>query len=298
MRSELLGRYVMTHKDGSVRIDLKGEHTVLYTYPGKGEYRGITSIGFGDCGCDLTLSDNRRGLVCGYSELSFGRTGGAAVAIADMTSGICRAGSESGPGGGEVSLILILGPSFSISSMARAGITAVEAITAAVQDLGLRDPCGRPGSGIGNLRMAVVSDTGSEIRLRGTGKHSKMGEIIGRTVHDAVMGSAMNNGVPSPDRDIIFERLALKGYSEETIAERFPSAKGRLQAIRDRAAADEQLRAGFSSLMLLDDEISWGLVPAKEGREVGCGIISAMLGDCIDEGGDLMDVFASTLFGR
>ncbi len=297
MRTPLMGKYEMTQKDGSVRIDLKHGHTVLYTYPGKGEYRDISSIGFGDCGCDLCISENRNGLVCGYSELSFGRTSGAAIALADMGSGVCRAGSESGPSGGEVSVIVLLGPSFSVSSMARAGITAAEAITAAVQDLGLRDPSDRPGSGTSNLRMAVVSDTGSDIRLRGTGKHSKMGEIIGRTVHDSVMGSAMNNGIALPDPDAIVRRLAGRGYTDEGILERFSSASGALDSVKERLRTDELLKAGFSSLSLLNDEISWGLIPEKEGREVGCRMVESLLGRCCDNGGDLLDVFASSLFG-
>ncbi len=296
MRTDLLGRYTLVQEGGSVRIDLKRGHRVLSTCPDGGEYDGITSIGFGDCGCDLVVSENRKGLVCGYSELSFGRTDGAAVAIADMGSGVCRAGQGCPSEGGEVSLILLLGPSFSVSSMARAGVTSAEAITAAIQDLGLRDSVGRPGSGVRDLRMAIVSDTSSEIRLHGTGKHSKMGEIIGRTVREAVMGSAVANGVPSPDRDIIFTRLALSGYTDERIAREFPAVSGRIREIRDGLRGDERMRAGFSSLMHLCDEIGWGLIPEKAGREVGCGIVRTLFGRCSDRGGDLIDVFAATLF--
>jgi len=284
METKILGKYPLIQNDKGVKIELGGNHTVLFTDPGNGEYKGVSSIGFGDCGCEVKISDNPRNLKVSYSEMSFGVTSGAAVAIADMNAGIRRAGCESDGKGGEVSLILLLGPDFSVSSMARAGITAIEAITAAVQDLGLRDSSGRCGSGIDDLRMAVVSDNGSELHLRGTGKHSKMGEIIGKTVYNAVIESARKNGTDYPADDLIVYTLKAKGYSKES--ERIDS----MDIVHDR-----KVIAAFSSLTLLDDEIRWGLIPQKEGIAVGRKIIRSMLGRCSDKDADLMGLFVSTL---
>ena len=277
----IMGKYRITQNGSSVRIELGGNHTVLFTEPGKGEYNDVSSIGFGDCRCDVIVSDNAKDLKYHCSEMSFGVTSGAAVAIADMGSGVRRAGCKSEGRGGEVSLILLLGPDFSVSSMARAGITAVEAITAAIQDLGLRDSSGRCGSGIDNLRMAVVSDNGSELHLRGTGKHSKMGEIIGKTVYDAVINSARKNGTDYSAENLIEYTLKAKGYSGELGSIRIPK--------------DRKIIEAFSALDLLDDEIRWGLIPEKEGKTVGRRIIRSMLGHCSEEDSDLMGVFVSTL---
>ena len=286
MQDMIMGKYKITQKENSVMIELGGNHTVLFTNPGNGEYNDVSSIGFGDCGCEVKVSDNPKNLKFGYSEMSFGMTSGAAIAIADLGTGIRRAGCESEGKGGEVSLILLLGPDFSVSSMARAGITAVEAITAAIQDLGLRDSSGRCGSGIDNLRMAVVSDNGSELHLRGTGKHSKMGEIIGKTVYNAVMDSAKKNGTDYVTDDLIIYTLKAKGYAKE--AETIGSME---------IAHDRKIIAAFSSLTLLDDEIGWGLIPEKEGISVGRRIIRSMVGKCSDKGADLMGIFVSTLLG-
>ena len=292
----IMDKYELVQDERGVRIDLKGEHSVLFTSPGKGEYKGVRSIGFGDCGCDLVVSENSERLKVGVSEMRFGRTAGAAVAIADLGSGICRAGYDECEGQGEVSLILLLGPSFSISSMARAGITSAEAITAAIQDLGLRNAAGRCGSGARNLRMAVVSDSSSDLHLRGTGKHSKMGEIIGRTVYQAVFDSATENGVAFPEPRRVSETLRSKGFTEEYVRSRYPSSSGKYDEILERLDSDECIAIPFSSLTLLDDEVGWGLVPEKEGAAAGRAIVRSMLGRCSEKEGSPMETFVATLF--
>ncbi len=269
-----LGGYRLVEDSSSLRIELGNGHKVLFTYPGDGEYDDVDSIGFGDCGCDLTVSENKNGLRYSVAEMSFGKTWGAAVAIADLSSGICRAGFEGCEGDGEVSLILLLGPDFSISSMARAGITSVEAITAVIQDLKLRDGQGRCGSGTKNLRMAIVSDKGSEIHLRGTGKHSKMGEIIGKTVYDAVLNSSIKNGVQRPGP--VMAGLFSRGFDEERIISMLGMTAEELEALV-RKMDDDNVKACFSSISHLEDEISWGLIPESAGNEIGRKAIASVL---------------------
>ena len=287
-----LGRYQIVGDGSSLRIDLGNEHKVLLTYPGAGEYDDVKSIGFGDCGCDLVVSENTNALSCSVSEMSFGGTWGAAVAIADLRSGICRAGAEGCEGEGEVSLILLLGPDFSISSMARAGITSVEAITAVIQDLKLRDGEGRCGSGTKNLRMAIVSDKGSEIHLRGTGKHSKMGEIIGRTVYDAVLDSAIKNGVQHPGP--VMAGLISRGFDEERIRSMLGMTMEDLETFV-RKMDDDNVKACFSSISHLEDEISWGLIPESAGNEIGRKAIASVLGVQTYEGKSLLESFLFAL---
>lgn len=293
----IMDKYELVQDGNGVRIDLKGRHSVLLTGPGKGEYEDVRSIGFGDCGCDVVVSENAEKLKAGISEMRFGRTAGAAVAIADLKSGICRAGYDECEGQGEISLILLLGPRFSISSMARAGITSAEAITAAIQDLGLRDAAGRCGSGARNLKMAVVSNIESDLHLRGTGKHSKMGEIIGRTVYQAVFDSAVENGAAFPEPRYVSKTLQSKGFTEEYVKSRYPSSSGRYGEILDRLDSDECVRIPFSSLTLLDDEVAWGLIPRREGTAAGRGIVRSMLGRCSEEEGTPMEILVATLFG-
>jgi len=291
----ILGRYELTLENGSVRIDLGKGHKVLCTYPGDGEYNNVRSIGIGTVGCDVDLPLSDHNLQCYWAEMSFGKTCGAAVAIADLRGGIGRAGSEGTGGKGEISLILILTPDFSISSMARGGITAVEAISATIQDLRLRDALGNAGSGSINLSMAVVSDPESELRLRGTGKHSKMGEIIGKTVYDAVRGSAEKNGIRINDSPISF--LNSIGYTKERITKELGISEKRYSDIAERIEKDARLKAGFSALILLNDEIEWGLIPTEAGEKAGLRIIDTLCGSHADCGKRLMDSFVKTVFG-
>ncbi|MBO4763088.1 MAG: adenosylcobinamide amidohydrolase [Candidatus Methanomethylophilaceae archaeon] len=294
--TSIMDGYELTQNGKEVRIDLKRGHKVLFTSPGRGEYENVRSIGFGDCGCDVVVSKNTGNLRIGISEMRFGRTAGAAIAMADLGSGICRAGYDECEGQGEISLILLLGPSFSISSMARAGITSAEAITAAVQDLGLRNVAGRCGSGVKNLRMAIVSDSSSDLHLRGTGKHSKMGEIIGRTVYQAVLDSAVKNGIAFPEPRYVSKTLQSKGFTEDYVKSKYPSTSGRYRETLKRLDSDECVRIPFSSLTLLDDEVAWGLIPRKEGTAAGRGIVRSMLGKCSEKGGMPMEFLVATLF--
>jgi|GEM_PF-1213693 len=287
-----LGRYKLVENGSSLRIELGNEHKALLTSPGAGEYDNVKSIGFGDCGCDLVVSENTGALSYSVSELSFGITWGAAVAIADLRSGICRAGTEECEGDGEVSLILLLGPDFSISSMARAGITSMEAITAVIQDLKLRDVQGRCGSGTNNLRVAVVSDKGSDLHLRGTGKHSKMGEIIGRTVYDAVLESAIKNGVQRPGK--VIAELRFRGYDEEKIRSMLGTTVDEFETIA-RKMEDENVRACFSSISHLQDEISWGLIPESAGNDIGRKAIESVLDVSPSKGENLLESFLFAL---
>ena len=129
----------------------------------------------------------------------------------------------------------------------------------------------------------MVSDNNSELHLRGTGKHSKMGEIIGKTVYDTVINSARANGTDYDPDDFIISTLRAKGYLD-------PSAEMDCQLIRDR-----KVITAFSSLNLLDDEIGWGLIPKAEGINVGRKIIRSALGRCSDEGNEIMRIFVSTV---
>jgi len=292
MSTAELGRYKLVENGSSLRIELGNGHRVLFTYPGAGEYDDVKSIGFGDCGCDLTVSENGKGLRYSVSKLSFGNTWGAAVAIADLSSGICRAGYEGCKGNGEVSLILLLGPEFSISSMARAGITSVEAITAVIQDLKLRDGQGRCGSGTGNLRMAIVSDKESELHLRGTGKHSKMGEIIGRTVYDAVLNSAIKNDVQRPFP--VMAELHSRGYDEERIRSMLEMTVDEFEKVAHKMD-DENVRACFSSISHLEDEIEWGLIPESTGNDIGRKMMESVLEVQTSKGENLLESFLFSL---
>ena len=89
---------------------------------------------------------------------------------------------------GTINIIILTNVTFSDGAMARAIITATEAKTAALQDMDARSSISpeNQATGTGTDNMIVVSGTDPEKKIRHTGGHTKMGELIGVTTMIAV----------------------------------------------------------------------------------------------------------------
>ncbi|MGB9853654.1 MAG: adenosylcobinamide amidohydrolase [Candidatus Bathyarchaeales archaeon] len=90
---------------------------------------------------------------------------------------------------GTINMILLFNVALSSGAMARAIITATEAKTAALQDLGVRSAYSRENlaTGTGTDNIIIVSGRDSEMPLRWTGGHTKIGELIGVSARLAVI---------------------------------------------------------------------------------------------------------------
>ncbi len=108
---------------------------------------------------------------------------------------------------GTINTILLTNTTLSKRAMTRAIISAVEAKSAALQDLDIRStatPGINPATGTGTDNILIVQGTGSHIDA--TGGHTKMGELIARAVYDGVIEAvAKQNGITS--KRSIFARL-------------------------------------------------------------------------------------------
>ncbi|PVX24427.1 MAG: hypothetical protein CW691_07605 [Candidatus Bathyarchaeum sp.] len=89
---------------------------------------------------------------------------------------------------GTINIILLTNVTLSDGAMARSIITATEAKTAALQDMDARSSVSpeNQATGTGTDNMIVVSGTDSDKKVRYTGGHTKMGELIGATTKVAV----------------------------------------------------------------------------------------------------------------
>jgi adenosylcobinamide hydrolase len=89
---------------------------------------------------------------------------------------------------GTINIILLTNANLSDGAMARAIITATEAKTAALQDMDARSSVSpeNQATGTGTDNMIVVSGTDPDKKVRTTGGHTKMGELIGATTKIAV----------------------------------------------------------------------------------------------------------------
>ncbi len=89
---------------------------------------------------------------------------------------------------GTVNIILLTNAQLTDGAMARAIITATEAKTAAFQDLNVPSSYtkGAQATGTGTDNIIVVTETNGP-RVSYTGGHSKIGELIGKAVYEAVV---------------------------------------------------------------------------------------------------------------
>ncbi len=275
MNRDILGRYAATANGDGIRIDLGGWRNVLCTSMESGTAT-IGSIGIGTSDCDLDLP-GAPGLGASVSELDYGPTRCAAVAVADLGGGAARAGCEDAGGRSSASVIVLIDADMPVSSMARAMVTATEAVTAVIQDLGLRDSAGRCGTGTASFSMTVVTDPDSGLHLRNAGKHSKLGELIGRTVYDAVMGSAIGNGIRRDTAEDIIIALENKKELWEIIASA-TGIDGKDPSMIGKLLSDPAVSAGMSAIIHLDDEIEWGLVPKDDGSEMEKRMVASVFG--------------------
>ncbi|MDR0523618.1 MAG: adenosylcobinamide amidohydrolase [Candidatus Methanoplasma sp.] len=104
------------------------------------------------------------------------------------------------------------------AAMARAAVTATEAVTCAFQRLMIGDPStGQIATGSDSLSVTVMCAPGCGLRLLNAGKHSKLGELIGKTVTDAALSSMGKGGATPASRSSALARLERFGVTEETL---------------------------------------------------------------------------------
>ena len=89
---------------------------------------------------------------------------------------------------GTINIILVTNVTLTDGALAKTIITATEAKTAALQDMDARSSVSPENlaTGTGTDNMIVVSGTDPDKKVRTTGGHAKMGELIGATTKIAV----------------------------------------------------------------------------------------------------------------
>ena len=89
---------------------------------------------------------------------------------------------------GTINIIILTNVTLTDGALARTIITATEAKTAALQDMDARSSVSpeNQATGTGTDNMIVVSGTDSDKKVRHTGGHTKLGELIGATTKIAV----------------------------------------------------------------------------------------------------------------
>jgi hypothetical protein len=225
---------------------------------------------------------------------SFDITSVTALVFADLGSGIHRIGFSPQEGQGEVLVVMIMDSDMPDSTLARAGVTITEGITAAIQDLGLAYDS-MTASGSVRQNVVTVCDKGASLYLRGAGKHCKLGELIGVSTIRGVKRSAAANGTDIGSRRSAASMLASYGYDRSRLAE-ISDCTDLAHFMRCMAEKDSDpvALAAVSAVLHVYNEVHWGLLAEDIGREVMLRLMRSGLREPVGDG-DIIDVLALTL---
>jgi iron complex transport system substrate-binding protein len=203
-----------------------------------------------------------------------------ALVTAGVTSNACRMSKDVGKyyEPGTINIILLTNTALTKRAMTRSIITATEAKTAALLDLDVRSSYSfrnYRATGTGTDNILVVQGQG--IQIDNTGGHSKMGELIARTVYNGVLKAIYKqNGLTSPRN--IFQRLKERNISafgllSKNICECNISRTDQLIALEEILL--EPRYAGFiESSLILSDDYEKGLFTDLTAYDLYCKIIA------------------------
>jgi len=182
---------------------------------------------------------------------------------------------------GTINILLFVEADLTESGLVQAMVTCTEARTAAVQEL-LAPSCYSSGiaTGSGTDGIIVVSDARSGVKLTSSGKHCKLGELIGRTVMTSVKEALfLQTGICAAQQLNIFRRMGRFGVTEESIRELFPDGELPVIEFRERLnrISDRHDLVVYTALYAhLLDELQWGLFDGKDADMAARGLLVLM----------------------
>jgi adenosylcobinamide amidohydrolase len=186
---------------------------------------------------------------------------------------------------GTINTMLFISLPVNDGALVRAVMTAAEAKTAALQELNVNSrysPRLATGTGTDQIGVAARNLEGFP-ELTNAGKHSKLGELIGVTVHGATKAVLLRQNGMSPDRQcsvkIALERFFKRDHKHygirgvdlaEVFIKEIEDGEDR-QLFRDNRMGlfyDPVNAAAVMAMAHLKDEFDWGVIPASVWPEV------------------------------
>ncbi|AEG15731.1 protein of unknown function DUF105 [Desulfofundulus kuznetsovii DSM 6115] len=194
--------------------------------------------------------------------------------------------------GGTINIILLIDGNLPPHTLVRAIVTATEAKAAALQELVAPSRYSHGiATGSGTDQIIAVSNVQCRHSFTDAGKHSKLGELIGRAVKVAVKEALDKQTGLNPLRQCNFlvrlERYVIGLDDFWRLAQSDGIGLPRelyLERLR-RLATDERLVALAATLLHLLDEYEWGLLSGGATLEAGRNFIRAYVPSAaVDEG--------------
>ena len=214
--------------------------------------------------------------VCtGGVEGNAGRVGDPAsvVEIADGFEKLPPATTIPGPG--TINTMLFISRPLIPGALTRCIMTATEAKTAALQELAINSRYSdglATGTGTDQIAVAAMEDNGPP--LTSAGKHAKLGELIGRAVHEAITGTLarQNNLTPAGQCSvkIHLERFGLsRAGMQENICKHLETSQAELLCANFQAIERDPVTvAAVAAMVHLKDKMAWGVLPETCWNEV------------------------------
>lgn len=189
---------------------------------------------------------------------------------------------------GTINILLYIDANLSKEAMASALVSCTEAKVAAMQELLIssRYSCGIA-TGTGTDGAIIISNAESPTHLTNAGKHSKLGELIGRTVIASIKEALkLQQGItPQVQHDII-QRMERFGVSEDALWDCYKEEyrnliRAEFTDILDRIRTEDILVTYSSLYAHLLDQLSWGLLSFAECR-IAASELLKLAGLCPD----------------
>lgn len=184
---------------------------------------------------------------------------------------------------GTINIMLVLDCDLPAGALTRALVTCTEAKTAAIQELlaGSNYSNGLA-TGSGTDQTIIVANPESELYFENTGKHSKLGELIGKVVIKAVKGALEKQaGLNATMQHNVFRRLKRFGVLPSVMwAEYQECTEENIKPVylvaAENLAKDKAMLTYTSIYIHLLDQFLWELIDAEEMQLAGQSILDTI----------------------
>jgi adenosylcobinamide amidohydrolase len=211
----------------------------------------------------------------GGVEVNAGRAGDPAAVFETNGEFEQLPTTETNPGPGTINTILLISKPLIRGAMTRVIMTATEAKSAALQELSVNSRYSdKLATGTGTDQIAVAARQSDEPALTSAGKHSKLGELIGRTVLTAIKETLARQSTLTPaaqcSAKIHIERFGLTRESfMGTICRYLPQNQVELLCNNfSEFERDPVTVAAVAAMVHLKDKFTWGTLPGDCWSEV------------------------------
>ena len=198
---------------------------------------------------------------------------------------------------GTINIMLLLDCDMPEGTMARALVTCTEAKTAAIQELleGSKYSNGIA-TGSGTDQTIIIANSESDLYMEGAGKHSKLGELIGKAVKNAVKKAlAKQSGLTPAKQHDVFRRLKRFDIKAGDMWQSYSAqdavvVKPEYLLAAEKLATEDIMLVYTSLYAHLLDQYLWELISDKEMQMAGQQLLKvlaeqyAVEAELIDEG--------------